>query len=471
MTNRAFIHDDFLLGCEPARQLYHQFAAAQPIIDFHNHLSAAHIAANREFTDLAEMWLATDHYKWRAMRSNGIAERFITGDATSREKFDAWAKTVPYTLRNPLYHWTHLELTRHFGITEMLDSQSAEKIWDQANATLPRLRVHDLLDLHQVEILCTTDDPAQPLDLHHQIRQSSLKTRVYPTFRPDKATEIDSPVRFNEWLYRLSQTVGTSIVTFEDLLAALKKRHDDFHAMGCRCSDHGLESCCAAPCSPKAASQIFDFVRSGRTCSPAQKIAYASFLMLEFGRWNAAKGWAMQLHLGALRHNNSRALKTIGPNTGFDSIGDFPQAHALSRYLDALDCTDELPRTIIYNINPADNYVVVAMIGNFNDGSLAGKIQLGSGWWFLDQKEGMEWQLNTLSNLGLLRRFVGMVTDSRSFLSFTRHEYFRRILCNLLGRDIADGQLPDDVTLVGKMVQEICYSNARDFFSFPSQTD
>ncbi len=471
MSDRPFIHDDFLLGNDYARELYHQFALQQPIIDYHNHLSPAQIAENREFTDLADIWLANDHYKWRAMRTNGIPERLITGDAPPLEKFQAWAQTVPYTLRNPLYHWTHLELVRHFGITDLLGPDNARQIWEQANAQLPRLRVHDLLELHHVDVLCTTDDPAQPLDLHHQIRKSGLKTRVYPTFRPDKALEIESPLHFNAWLDRLGQTVGASIHTLEDLLSALKKRHDDFHALGCRCSDHGLETCHAAPENPKAAAQIFESVRLGKICSAEEKNIYASYLMLEFGRWNAARGWAMQLHLGALRHNNSRALKAIGPNTGFDSIGDFPQAQALSSYLDALDSTDELPRTIIYNINPADNYVFGAMLGNFHDGSQAGKVQLGSGWWFLDQKEGMEWQLNALSNLGLLRHFIGMVTDSRSFLSFTRHEYFRRVLCNLLGQGIAAGELPNDVTLVGAMVQEICYSNARNYFSFPSKSD
>jgi len=470
MTKRPFIHDDFLLGSKPARLLYHQFAATQPIIDFHSHLSPAAIAENHQFENLTEMWLAGDHYKWRAMRTNGIEERFITGDSTPREKFDAWAGTVPYTMRNPLYHWTHLELARHFGITDLLNPQNVEKIWQHANAKLPGLRVHDILNLHRVQVLCTTDDPAESLDFHQQIRESGLKTHVYPTFRPDEAIEIQSPTHFNEWLDRLSQTAATAIHTFDDLLSALKKRHDDFHAMGCRCSDHGLESCFALPCSHQAASQIFDSIRSGKTCSPAQQSAYASYLMLEFGRWDAASGWAMQLHLGALRHNNSRALKAMGPNTGFDSIGDFPQARPLSRFLDALDSTDELPHIIIYNVNPADNYVIGAMLASFQDGSMAGKIQLGSGWWFLDQKEGMEWQHNALSNLGLLRRFVGMVTDSRSFLSFSRHEYYRRVLCNLLGQGIVDGELPDDISLVGEMVQEICFGNARDFFLFPCKT-
>ena len=468
--SRTFIHDDFLLSNEPARELYHQFAASQPVIDFHNHLSPAQIAANHQFGDLAELWLSGDHYKWRAMRANGVAERLITGNASPQEKFSAWAATVPYTLRNPLYHWTHLELARDFGINELLNADSADAIWREANAQLPRLRVHDLLKRHHIEVLCTTDDPADPLDHHQAIRESGLETGVYPTFRPDKALQIHQPAAFNPWLERLSQTAGMPVETFDDLLSALKKRHDDFHAAGCRLSDHGLETCYAFPCSHAKAARVFRAVRSGRACSSENQAAYASFLMLEFGRWDAAKGWTKQLHLGALRNNNSRLLGTLGPDTGFDSIGDFPQARALSSYLDALDRTGELPRMILYNLNPADNYVFAAMIGNFQDGSVAGKIQLGSGWWFLDQKEAMEWQLNALSNLGLLRRFVGMVTDSRSFLSFPRHEYFRRVLCNLLGQSLVVGELPEELSLIGSMVREISFSNARDYFCFERPT-
>ncbi len=468
--SRTFIHDDFLLSNEPARELYHQFAASQPVIDFHNHLSPAQIAANHQFGDLAELWLSGDHYNWRAMRANGVAERLITGNASPQEKFSAWAATVPYTLRNPLYHWTHLELARDFGINELLNADSADAIWREANAQLPRLRVHDLLKRHHIEVLCTTDDPADPLDHHQAIRESGLETGVYPTFRPDKALQIHQPAAFNSWLERLSQTAGMPVETFDDLLSALKRRHDDFHAAGCRLSDHGLETCYAFPCSHAEAARVFRAVRSGRACSSENQAAYASFLMLEFGRWDAAKGWTKQLHLGALRNNNSRLLGTLGPDTGFDSIGDFPQARALSSYLDALDRTGELPRMILYNLNPADNYVFAAMIGNFQDGSVAGKIQLGSGWWFLDQKEAMEWQLNALSNLGLLRRFVGMVTDSRSFLSFPRHEYFRRVLCNLLGQSLVVGELPEDLSLIGSMVREISFSNARDYFCFERPT-
>ena len=465
--NRPFIHDDFLLGNEPARALYHQFAADQPIIDFHNHLSPAQIVGNHQFGDLAELWLSGDHYKWRAMRTNGVPERFITGDASPQEKFSAWAATVPYTLRNPLYHWTHLELLRDFGIATLLNADTADAIWHEANGRLPQLRVHDILKRHRVEVLCTSDDPADPLDHHQAMRNSGLEFRVYPTFRPDKALQIRHSAVFNAWLERLEQTSGTAIATFDDLLGALKKRHDDFHAVGCRLSDHGLETCYASPSSHAEAHRIFRAARSGQECSAEDQAVYASFLMLEFGRWDAARGWTKQLHLGALRNNNSRLLGALGPDTGFDSIGDFSQARALSTYLNALDRTGELPRTILYNLNPADNYSFAAMIGNFQDGSVAGKIQLGSGWWFLDQKEAMEWQLNALSNLGLLRRFVGMVTDSRSFLSFPRHEYFRRVLCHLLGQGLVQGELPDDLPLIGGMVREICFSNARDYFLFP----
>ena len=464
--NRPFIHDDFLLHNEPARDLYHRHAASQPIIDYHNHLSPKQIADNHEFADLTELWLSGDHYKWRAMRANGISERLITGDAAPEEKFNAWAATVPYTLRNPLYHWTHLELAREFGIDRPLNAETATGIWREANAQLPRLRVHDLLERHHVRVLCTTDDPADPLEHHLAIRKTKLKTRVHPTYRPDKALQIHQPATFNAWIERLEQTAAAPIKTLDDLLAALKKRHDDFHAIGCRASDHGLETCYATPCSRAQAAPIFNAARSGKLCAPADQAAYASFLMLEFGRWNAARGWAMQLHLGALRNNNSRLLAALGPDTGFDSIGDFPQARTLSAYLDSLDRTGQLPRVILYNVNPADNYLFASMTGNFQDGTVPGKIQFGSGWWFLDQKEGIEWQLNALSNLGLLRRFVGMVTDSRSFLSFPRHEYFRRVLCNLLGRDLVSGELPDDPPLVGKMVEEICFTNARDTFGF-----
>ena len=462
--SRSFIHDDFLLSTKQARELYHRYAADEPIYDYHCHLSPQAILDNHQFADLAELWLGGDHYKWRAMRANGVNERFCTGDALPREKFQAWAETVPHTLRNPLYHWTHLELKRYFGVDELLNGASAERIWKKANAKIPKLRVHDLLTVSKVAVVCTTDDPADSLDLHKKIAATKLKTRVYPAFRPDKALAVGSPAGFNAWLEKLAGTAGTTIKSFDDLLVALKKRHDDFHAAGGRLSDHGLETALSEPCTHAQAKMIFDAARGGRAASPEEAARYGSYLMLEFGKWDAARGWTKQLHLGALRNNNQRLLSKLGPDTGFDSIGDFPQASSLSRYLNTLDATDQLPRTIIYNLNPADNYVMGTMIGNFQDGSIPGKLQFGSGWWFLDQKEAMEWQINALSNLGLLSRFVGMLTDSRSFVSYPRHEYFRRTLCGLLGNDMARGEIPGDLKLVGAMVRNICFGNARDYF-------
>jgi len=460
----SFIHDDFLLQTPAARELYHRYAAAEPIFDYHCHLPQKLIVENHRFADLADIWLGGDHYKWRAMRSNGVKEEFCTGSAGPREKFDAWCATVPHTLGNPLYHWTHLELKRYFGIDEIINPESADRIWNQANAKLAGMRVHDMLAANRVAVICTTDDPADSLEDHVRIRSLPIKTRVYPTFRPDKAMAVNAPSLFNPWCERLAQAAGLPVRTFDDLLAALKKRHDDFHAVGGRVSDHGLESALAETCTHAEATAIFNAARAGRAASPAEWAKFGSCLMLEFGRWDAAKGWTKQLHLGAIRNNNSRLLGQLGPDTGFDSIGDFPQARALSAYLNALDATNELPRVVLYNLNPADNYVFGTMIGNFQDGSVAGKIQFGSGWWFLDQKEAMEWQMNTLANLGLLSRFVGMLTDSRSFLSYTRHEYFRRILCNLLGAQIERGEIPADYALVGGMVKAICFGNARDYF-------
>lgn len=468
MATRPLFHDDFLLGTKQARELYHRYAAPEPIYDYHCHLPPDLIAKNHTFADLTELWLGGDHYKWRAMRTNGVKERFCTGDGTPREKFQAWAETVPHTLRNPLFHWTHLELKAYFGTTELLDGKSSERIWKKANAKLPKLPVHELINKSNVAVVCTTDDPADSLEHHQAIRRNpgKLKARVYPTFRPDKALGVGSPAAFNAWVDKLAGAAGfaTGIKTFDDLLSALKKRHDDFHAAGGRVSDHGLESALSEPCTHAQARMVFDAVRGGRAATPEEAARYGSYLMLEFGKWDAARGWVKQLHLGALRNNNIRLLTKLGPDTGFDSIGDFPQAAALSRYLNTLDSTDQLPRTILYNNNPNDNYVLGTMIGNFQDGSIPGKVQFGSGWWFLDQKEGMEWQMNALSNLGLLSRFVGMITDSRSFVSYPRHEYFRRTLCNLLGGDMARGEIPNDLKLVGGMVKNICYANARDYF-------
>ncbi len=468
---RPFIHDDFLLHTDAARDLYHNFAKHEPIYDYHCHLSQQQILENKSFADLAEIWLGGDHYKWRAMRSNGVNEKFCTGNASPREKFDAWCATVPHTLRNPLYHWSHLELARYFGITDVINPASADKIWQEANPKLANLRVHDILAANKVSVICTTDDPADPLDQHEQINKSGFKTRVYPTFRPDKALIVDKPAAFNAWLEKLGGAAGMPVKTFDDFLAALDKRHAAFHAVGGRLSDHGMESCYAESCTAAEAKAIFDAARAGRAANATDTAKFISFLMLEFGRWDAKRGWTKQLHLGALRNNNTRLLTKLGPDTGFDSIGDFSQARALSRYLDTLDSTDELPRTVLYNLNPADNYLIGTMIGNFQDGSVPGKMQFGSGWWFLDQKEAMEWQINALSNLGLLSRFVGMLTDSRSFLSYPRHEYFRRTLCNLLGADMERGEIPNDRALVGGMVKNICFANARDYFRLELHAD
>ncbi len=460
----SLISDNFLLHTAAAQDLFHNFAKDEPIFDYHCHLPPAQILENHRFADIAEIWLGGDHYKWRALRANGVAESFITGAAPSRQKFDHWCATVPATLRNPLYHWSHLELKRYFGIDTIIDSTSAGRIWTEANAQLASMRVHDIFAKFKVAVVCTTDDPADSLETHEKIAKLGLKTRIYPTFRPDKALTVNTPAAFNTWVEKLGGAAGTKIDSFDDFLAALKKRHDAFHAVGGRVSDHGMDNSFAEPCTPAEAESIFDHARSGRAANRDSHAKFASYLMLEFGRWDASKGWTKQLHLGALRNTNTRLLKTFGPDTGFDSIGDFPQISALARYLDTLDSTNELPRTVIYNLNPADNYAFATMIGNFQDGTIPGKIQFGSGWWFLDQKEAMEWQINALSNQGLLSRFVGMLTDSRSFLSYPRHEYFRRTLCNLLGAEMERGELPNDRALVGAMVKNICFANARAYF-------
>ena len=464
-----FIHDDFLLGNKPAHRLYHKYAAKEPIFDYHCHIPPADIAGNRSFLNLFEIWLEGDHYKWRAMRTNGVAEKYITGKASPEEKFLAWAGTVPNTLRNPLYHWTHLELKRYFGISDLLDSGSAPKIWKKANALLgsPELSTQGILRKMKVKVVCTTDDPVDSLEHHRDFAKQRHPTKMFPAFRPDKALAVRQPQAFNAWADRLAGASGKETGSLDGFLGALDARHGFFHEQGCRLSDHGLDHCHADFCTEKEAGRIFDRVRAGKKVSPEEHDRFASFMMLFFGHLDAKRGWTKQLHLGALRNNNARLLGSLGPDTGFDSIGDDPQARSLSAYLDRLDAENMLPKTVLYNLNPADNYVFAAMIGNFQDGSVAGKIQYGSGWWFLDQKEGMEWQLNALSGLGMLSRFIGMITDSRSFMSYPRHEYFRRVLCNLIGRDMEQGLLPDDEEMVGTMIRNICYSNARDFMRFP----
>jgi glucuronate isomerase len=462
-----FLHDDFLLTTRWARTLYFEHAVSQPIFDYHCHLPPEDIAANRRFENLTRVWLAGDHYKWRAMRTNGVPEDLITGNASSDyDKFLAYAKTVPQTLRNPLHHWSHLELRRYFGIKLLINEANAAKIWKLANAKLaaPALSVHGILAKFKVAVICTTDDPVDDLAHHQSIRKSKLATRVYPAFRPDKALGVGQPAAFNPWCDQLAARANVEVKDFASFLAALKQRHDFFHALGSRLSDHGMEYVPAEDCTEREAAAIFAQARAGTAATPEQWAKFASFMMLFFGRLDADRGWTKQLHLGALRNNNSRLMKRLGADSGVDSIGDFPQARSLSRYLDRLDVENKLPKIVIYNVNPADNYVFGTMIGNFQDGTIPGKIQFGSGWWFLDQREGMEWQINTLSNLGLLSRFVGMLTDSRSFLSYVRHEYFRRLLCAMLGADIEAGLIPADRKAVGQLVENICYQNAVRYF-------
>ena len=459
----TFIHDDFLLQTRTARRLYHEYAKPEPILDYHCHLPPKDLAENRTFANLFEIWLEGDHYKWRAMRWNGVPERFITGDATPFEKFQAWASTVPHTLRNPLFHWTHLELSRYFGITELLNADSAQRIWDQANEQLPGLSTQSILGKFRVTNVCTTDDPADDLAHHIALAKAGIATKVLPTFRPDKALAVHQPGAFNAWVTKLSENTGREIRNVESLLEAIKSRRDFFHSIGCRLSDHGPDRIHCEPCTEREARAIFNAVQFGRAASPGEHAGWSAFIMFFLGKLYAESGWTMQLHLGALRNNNTRLLRTLGPDTGFDSIGDNLHAAGLAGFLDKLDDEDALPRTILYNLNPADNYAFTTMAGNFQDGTIAAKVQIGSGWWFLDQKEGMEWQLNALSNLGLLSRFIGMVTDSRSFMSYPRHEYFRRVLCNLIGGDIESGELPDDEALTGPMIRNICHGNAKEY--------
>lgn len=461
----AFIHDDFLLSSAAARRLYHDYAKDEPILDYHNHLPPKDIANDRQFANLFEIWLEGDHYKWRAMRCNGVAEDLITGKASPKDKFMAWAKTVPHTLRNPLYHWTHIELKRYFGIDEMLSEKTAEAIWEQTQAALakPEMSARSILRTQKVKALCTTDDPADDLNWHRQCAADGFEIGVYPTFRPDKSYGVHQPQAWNAWCDKLSAISGIEVSCYAKLLEALAKRHDDFHAIGGRLSDHGLNVAHANPVSDAEAERIFAKARSGKAATAEEQDQFASNIMLHVGRLNAAKSWTMQLHIGPIRNNNTRLARQAGADVGVDSIGDWPQAEPLSMFLDTLDTENALPKTVLYNVNPGLNYVFATMIGNFMDGVTPGKIQFGSGWWFLDQKEAMEWQINALSNLGLLSRFIGMLTDSRSFMSFPRHEYFRRTLCNLVGRDIESGEIPADWDLVGGMIRNICYANAHAY--------
>lgn len=464
----AYLDENFLLHSPTARRLFHEVAKDQPIIDYHCHLSPREIATNHRWRDLADIWLGGDHYKWRLLRANGVAEDLITGDSTPREKFQAWAETVPYTLRNPIHHWTHLELRRYFGIEKLLGPDTADEIWETANEKLaePGFCTHGLLKQFDVRVVGTTDDPADPLDDHAAIAASELATRVVPTFRPDKAFQVDRPDLLESWLDKLEGVTDIAIVHFSDLLAALQKRHDDFHEMGGRLSDHGLERLPMLHCTDGEAAMIFDKARAGVPATPEEKEKFSFYLMVFLGQLDAARDWTKQLHLGALRNTNSRMFREIGPDAGYDTIGDSSQGAALAMYLDALAADGALPKFVIYNLNPSDNYLFACMTGAFQDGTFPGKIQFGSGWWFLDQKNGIELQLDALSATGLLSRFVGMLTDSRSFLSFPRHEYFRRILCNVIGGEADRGELPDDFDALSGLIQAVCFGNAKRHFGF-----
>jgi len=465
---KKFMDENFLLQTETAQKLYHNYAAKMPVFDYHCHISPKEIAEDKQFDNLAQIWLYGDHYKWRAMRTNGVDEHFCTGDASDWEKFEKWAETVPFTLRNPLYHWTHLELKRFFGIEKLLSPETAKEIWDTCNAKLqsPEYSVRNLIRMANVNTICTTDDPVDSLEYHRQIKESDFEVKVLPAWRPDKAMAVEDADSYNKYIDKLEEVSGVEVNTFEHLMEALDKRHEFFHENGCRLSDHGLETAYAEDYSKRDIIDIFSKVRYGAKLTHTEILKFKSCMLYELGIMDHSRGWTQQFHIGALRNNNTRLFNRLGPDTGFDSIGDFEIARPLSKLLDRLDQNDQLSKTIIYNLNPRDNELIATMIGNFQDGSVPGKMQFGSGWWFLDQKDGMEQQMNALSNLGLLSRFVGMLTDSRSFLSYIRHEYFRRTLCNLIGTDVENGELPGDMDMLGQMVEDICFNNAYRYFNF-----
>jgi len=462
----GFITDNFLLQNETARLLYHDFAEQMPIYDYHCHLVAGELADDLKFKNLTQLWLSGDHYKWQAMRANGVAEEYITGSASDEDKFLQWAGTVPYTIRNPLYHWTHLELKRYFGVDELLTPQNAPRIYEHGNQMLAdrRFSARSLLRKMNVAVVCTTDDPTDSLEHHQKISDDGFEIKVYPAWRPDRAMALDDLDALNRWIDSLAAVCDIQLSDYDSFLTALRNRHDYFHNAGCRISDHGLERAVAEDYTHKEIQKIFDKLRCRRPLEPAEKLKFKSALMIEFAVMDHESDWAQQLHIGPLRNTNSRMFKLLGPDAGFDCIGEGENASALARFLDRLNVLGKLPRTILYNINPRDNEMFAAITGSFQDSSIPGKIQYGPAWWFLDQKDGIERQLSALSNMGLLRRFVGMVTDSRSLLSFPRHEYFRRILCNLLGSEVEMGLLPRDISLLGEMVREICFINAKNYF-------
>ena len=467
---KKFMNKDFLLQTETAQMLYHQHAAKQAIIDYHCHLDPSMVANDYQFRSLTEIWLGGDHYKWRAMRANGIDEKYCTGKETSDwEKFEKWAETVPYTMRNPLYHWTHLELKTGFGIEKLLSPRTAREIYEECTARLqtPEYSARNIMRKYNVEVICTTDDPIDSLEHHTKTRNDGFEIQMLPTWRLDKAMAVENPATYRSYIERLSEVSGISISSFDDLIAALRKRHEFFAEQGCQLSDHGIEEFYAEDYTEDEIKAIFNTVYGGAELTYWEILKFKSAMLVIFAEMDWEKGWTQQFHYGAIRNNNTRLFNQIGADTGFDSMGTFLTSKAMSKFLDTLDKQNKLAKTIIYNLNPADNEMVATMISNFQDGSIAGKIQFGSGWWFLDQKDGMEKQMNTLSVMGLLSRFVGMLTDSRNFLSYQRHEYFRRTLCNLIGNDVENGLLPvEELDFLGQMVENISYYNAKNFFRF-----
>ncbi len=464
---KKFITDDFMLQSKIAKDLYNNYAKKMPIFDYHCHLPVKEVADDKIFENITQVWLYGDHYKWRAMRSNGVDEKYCTGNAADYEKFEAWAKTVPYTLRNPLYHWTHLELARYFDIDDkLLNEDTAKDIYDKSSEIVnsKKFSARNIMRKMNVKAVCTTDDPIDSLEHHKKIKDDGFEVKVLPTFRPDKGMAVESVENFNKWVDKLQEVSNTNINDYNSYIEAIKKRHDFFHETGCRISDHGIETVYAEDYTDNEIKNIFDKIRSKNELTQEEIKKFKSAMLVEFAKMDHARNWTYQIHYGAIRNNNTRLFKALGPDTGFDSIGDFEVAKPMSKFMDKLDINNQLPKVIIYNLNPRDNELIAAMLGNFQDGSIPGKIQFGSGWWFLDQKDGMTRQINALSNLGLLSRFVGMLTDSRSLLSYPRHEYFRRILCNLLGTDIENGEIPEDLELVGKMVENISFNNAKEYF-------
>ena len=460
---------DFLLQTETARKLYHEEAAGLPIIDYHCHLDPRMVADDHRFASITELWLGGDHYKWRAMRTNGVDEHYITGQASDWEKFQKWAETVPYCMRNPIYHWTHLELRTAFGIDKLLNPANARDIYEECNEKLsrPEYSARGLMRRYRVETVCTTDDPADTLEYHRRTRESGFEVKMLPTWRPDKAMAIEDPAAYRQYIERLGAAADCAIVSYNSLIDALQRRHDFFDQMGCRLSDHGINEFYAEPFTQAEVEAIFQKVLSGKAPTQQEVWTFRSALMLDFGRQDARSGWTQQFHYGPIRNNNTKMMRLLGPDTGYDSIGTPDVAASLARFLDRLCLEGNLAKTILYCINPADNEMLATMIGNFQEAPVPGKLQFGSGWWFNDQKDGMERQMNALSVLGLLSRFVGMLTDSRSFLSYPRHEYFRRTLCNLLGNDVEQGELPlEEMPRIREMVRDICYWNAKRYFQF-----